>query len=97
MCPLLTFPQEPWNQEHFEDLLAKWVAACDQPFAAVDAPEFRELLQYTHLPARRKLKIPHAQSVKLRIDKMSEEMVEGLTEMFKVCCTRPTIQRDLNR
>ncbi|KAJ7927159.1 hypothetical protein B0H13DRAFT_1521676, partial [Mycena leptocephala] len=35
----------PWNQEKFEDLLAKWVAACDQPFTAVDAVEFRELLQ----------------------------------------------------
>ncbi|KAJ7488756.1 hypothetical protein B0H11DRAFT_1912906 [Mycena galericulata] len=43
--------EEPWNQQHFEDLLAKWVAACDQPFSAVDALEFRELLQYTHHPA----------------------------------------------
>ncbi|KAJ7932220.1 hypothetical protein B0H13DRAFT_1520766, partial [Mycena leptocephala] len=49
--------EEPWDQEHFEELLAKWVAACDQPFSAVDDVEFRELLQYTHHPARKPLKI----------------------------------------
>ncbi|KAJ7477879.1 hypothetical protein B0H11DRAFT_1917038 [Mycena galericulata] len=51
----------------------------------VDAVEFRELLQYTHHPARKALKIPHAKSVKVRIDRMSEEMVASLSEMFKVC------------
>jgi hypothetical protein len=39
--------QEPWDQEHFEDLLAKWIAACDQPFTIVSEPEFRALLEYT--------------------------------------------------
>jgi hypothetical protein len=51
----------------------------------VDAVEFRELLQYTHHPARKTLKVPHAKSVKVRIDKMGEEMVASLSEMFKVC------------
>ncbi|KAF7372351.1 Transposase-like protein [Mycena venus] len=74
---------EPWDQEHFKNLLAKWVAACDQPFSAVDAVEFRELLQYTHHPTRKALKIPHAKSIKVRIDKMGEEMVASLSEMFK--------------
>ncbi|KIK60257.1 hypothetical protein GYMLUDRAFT_244683 [Collybiopsis luxurians FD-317 M1] len=41
--------QEPWNQPHFEELLAKWVAACDQPFTAVADPEFQNLLGYVHL------------------------------------------------
>ncbi|KAJ7215269.1 hypothetical protein C8J57DRAFT_1255549 [Mycena rebaudengoi] len=41
---------EPWNQEDFEELLAKWVAACAQPFSAVDYIKFCELLKYTHHP-----------------------------------------------
>ncbi|KAJ7936811.1 hypothetical protein B0H13DRAFT_1589233, partial [Mycena leptocephala] len=77
--------QEPWDQEHFEHLLAKWVAACDQPFSAVDDQEFRELLKYTHHPAKKPLKIPHAQSIRTRIDKMGEEMVAALAEIFKAC------------
>jgi hypothetical protein len=65
-------------------LLVKWVSACDQPFSAVDDVEFRELLQYTHHPARKSLKIPHAQSIKVRIDRMGDEMFAGLSEAFKV-------------
>lgn len=79
------YVQEPWDQEHFEHLLAKWVAACDQPFSAVDDQEFRELLKYTHHPAKKTLKIPHAQSIRTRIDKMGEEMVAALAEIFKAC------------
>ncbi|KAF5372594.1 hypothetical protein D9758_005206 [Tetrapyrgos nigripes] len=44
----LTVKQEPWDQAKFEELLAKWMAACDQLFTAVKDPEFQELLQYTH-------------------------------------------------
>ncbi|KAJ6539852.1 hypothetical protein DFH09DRAFT_861793, partial [Mycena vulgaris] len=40
--------KEPWNQSHFEDLLAKWIAATDQPFSVVEEPEFKALLQYVH-------------------------------------------------
>jgi hypothetical protein len=36
---------------HFEQLLADWVVACDQPFDEVEKPEFRRLLEYTHLAA----------------------------------------------
>ncbi|KAJ7712733.1 hypothetical protein B0H16DRAFT_554505 [Mycena metata] len=45
--------EEAWDQEHFEDLVARWVAVCDQPFTAVNAPEFREMLQYAHRCQRR--------------------------------------------
>ncbi|KAI9512638.1 hypothetical protein F5148DRAFT_1279546 [Russula earlei] len=30
----------PWDQEMFEDLLAKWIVATDQPFYTVNEPEF---------------------------------------------------------
>jgi hypothetical protein len=79
------YPQEPWDQEHLEHLLAKWVATCDQPFSAVDDEEFRELLKYTHHPAKNPLKIPHAQAIRTRIDKMGEEMIAALAEIFKAC------------
>ncbi|KIK34025.1 hypothetical protein CY34DRAFT_18001 [Suillus luteus UH-Slu-Lm8-n1] len=37
-----------WNQEKFEDLLAKWLVACDQPFEEVEKPEFKAFVEYTH-------------------------------------------------
>ncbi|KAJ7915708.1 hypothetical protein B0H13DRAFT_1871829 [Mycena leptocephala] len=40
--------QVPWNQGHFEGLVTKWVAACDQSFVAVIRDEFCEMLQYVH-------------------------------------------------
>jgi predicted phage tail protein len=61
--------------------VAKWVAVCDEPFTAVNAPEFREMLQYAH---RKQLRIPHDQSVKERIQKMSTAMKAGLTQIFAV-------------
>ncbi|KAG0693873.1 hypothetical protein DFH29DRAFT_815918, partial [Suillus ampliporus] len=38
-----------WDQNMFEQLLAEWMVACDQPFEEVDRLEFRRLLEYTHL------------------------------------------------
>ncbi|KAJ7263030.1 hypothetical protein C8J57DRAFT_1231628 [Mycena rebaudengoi] len=76
--------QVPWSQEHFEDLVAKWVAACDQPFTAVLQDEFREMLQYVHHHSPTPLKIPSDDSVRHRIKKMGAEMVDGLKAIFKV-------------
>jgi hypothetical protein len=73
----------PWNQEKFEDLLAKWVVATDQPFYTVDEPEFRDLLMYTHHPSPN-LKIPHRDSIKRRIMTMGKDTVEATKQMFKV-------------
>ncbi|KAJ7893881.1 hypothetical protein B0H14DRAFT_2559509 [Mycena olivaceomarginata] len=74
----------PWDQEHFEDLVAKWVAACDQPFTAVITDEFREMLEYTHHHSPKPLNIPSDESVKKRITRMSQEMVDGLKQIFKI-------------
>ncbi|KAJ7090141.1 hypothetical protein C8R44DRAFT_751127 [Mycena epipterygia] len=79
----------PWNQEHFKELLAKWVLVCDQPFMAVTRDEFRELLQYTHHNFPMPLKIPSDDSVKRRIEKMSTEMVEGLKKTWAL---RPVLR-----
>ncbi|KAF7333142.1 Transposase-like protein [Mycena venus] len=72
--------EEPWDQQHFEDLVAKWVAVCDQPFTAVNAPEFREMLQYAH---RKPLDIPHDKSVKIRIQGMATDLKDALKQIFK--------------
>ena len=47
---LLFFSQKQnWDQEKFEQLLADWIIACDQPFDDVEKLEFQYLLKYTHL------------------------------------------------
>ncbi|KAJ3517257.1 hypothetical protein NLJ89_g623 [Agrocybe chaxingu] len=75
--------QEPWDQAHFEALVAKWVAACDQPFSAVEDEEFCEMLQYVHHQSHGKLKIPSQKGVRERILEMETEMVDGFQAMFK--------------
>jgi hypothetical protein len=73
------FFQVPWDKQHFDDLVAKWVAACDQPFTAVKKPEFREMLQYAALhPAEKPIMIPKREAVKSRIQ-------EELSAIFLVC------------
>ncbi|KAJ7862277.1 hypothetical protein B0H14DRAFT_3614052 [Mycena olivaceomarginata] len=73
----------PWDEEHFNDLVAKWVATCNQPFAAVNKPEFREMLQYAALhPADKPIVIPKREAVKARIHAMEKEMVEELSAIF---------------
>ena len=73
----------PWEQEKFEDMLAKWVVVTDQPFYTVDEAEFRDLLIYTHHPSP-DLKIPHRDAIKRRIMKMGEDTVAATRQMFRV-------------
>ncbi|KAJ6622463.1 hypothetical protein B0H10DRAFT_2431847 [Mycena sp. CBHHK59/15] len=76
--------EAPWDKDHFEELVAKWVAACDQPFIAANKWEFREMLRYTALhPAKKRLSIPEDQVVKAKIKLMEEEMVKELFVTFK--------------
>ncbi|KAJ7927194.1 hypothetical protein B0H13DRAFT_2312797 [Mycena leptocephala] len=79
-----TKAQEPWNQDHFEGLVAKWVATCDQPFIAVNKPEFHEMLQYVHHHSPKPLQIPGDDAVKLRIEQMNEDLVAGLKKVFQL-------------
>ena len=58
------------------------MVACDQSFDAVDQPEFRSLLEYTHL--RPSLHIPHRGAVRTRIMKMGEDTFESVKKMIAV-------------
>jgi hypothetical protein len=53
----------PWDQEKFEDLLAKWIVTTDQPFDTVDHSEVCELMTYAHHPSPSQ-KIPHHGAIK---------------------------------
>jgi hypothetical protein len=68
------------DSEDFVDLLAKWVAACDQLFTAVNAPEFREMLEYAY---RTPFYILRDQAAKDRIIKMSDAMKKDLCKYSK--------------
>jgi hypothetical protein len=81
----MSFLQVPWDQDHFETLVAKWVAACDQPFIAVMREEFCEMLKYVHRHSPNPLNIPSPACVKGKIVMMSDEMVKELMAIFKVC------------
>ncbi|KAF5338562.1 hypothetical protein D9758_016540 [Tetrapyrgos nigripes] len=71
---------EPWDQAKFEELLVKWIAACDQPFSTVEDPEFQALLQYTH--HGRTLNIPCSKTIRSRIMKMHESVVDQYRSLF---------------
>ena len=77
------FSKGPWDQKRFEELLAKWIVAMDQPFYTVEDPEFRELMMYTHHPLPN-LKIPHCNTVKSQIMKMGKDSIEATKRMFQV-------------
>lgn len=63
-------------------MLAEYLVACDQSFDEVDKPEFRRLLEYTHL--RSSLHIPHRTATRNRIMKMGDDSIEGVKSMIKV-------------
>ncbi|KAJ7469791.1 hypothetical protein B0H11DRAFT_2196741 [Mycena galericulata] len=74
--------KEPWNQSHFEELLAKWIAATDQPFSVVEEPEFKTLLNYVHHHSARILALPSADTIRRRIMEMGENVEKKLAEIF---------------
>jgi hypothetical protein len=74
----------PWDQNRFEELLAKWVAACDQPFSAVEEPEFRDLLGYVHIHSGRVLRIPNPVTVQRRVLEMGVDVEQKLKDIFAV-------------
>ncbi|KAF5337795.1 hypothetical protein D9758_016284 [Tetrapyrgos nigripes] len=75
--PLYPVPRH----DKFEQLLAEWIVACDQPFDEVEKPEFRALLAYTHHPSST-LRIPGRKAIKNRIMRMGESSRENIKQMF---------------
>jgi len=77
-------PKGPWDQNHFEELLAKWITATDQLFYMVEKPEFHALMMYTHHHSP-SLKIPYHDAIKKQIMKMGEDSIKAIKHMFQVC------------
>ncbi|KAJ7149110.1 hypothetical protein C8R46DRAFT_1044381 [Mycena filopes] len=50
--------QGNFDQEVFNNLLAEWMVACDQPFEEVEKPEFIRLMEYTHHGSTLNFKVP---------------------------------------
>ncbi|KAF8808966.1 hypothetical protein BYT27DRAFT_7285979 [Phlegmacium glaucopus] len=73
----------PWDQEKFEQLLTKWIIACNQPFDEVEKPEFITMMNFTHCNVG-SLKIPKHDAIKQHVMRMGEETIEGVCKMFLV-------------
>ena len=54
--------QPPFQQHVFEQLLAEWQIASNQPFTEVECPEFVRLLEYVHCRLKG-LQIPSADTM----------------------------------
>jgi hypothetical protein len=76
--------QEPYNRERHEQLIAEWIAACDQPFDEVEKEEFRRMISYGSRQGS-SLHIPSADSIKRRIMQMGDNTVSDLKAMIAVC------------
>jgi hypothetical protein len=66
-------------------LLTKWIIASNQPFEEVEKPKLIDLLTYINrslLP----LKIPSRFTVKRCVMSMGAKGVQGMKELFAVCC-----------
>ncbi|KAI0757504.1 hypothetical protein C8Q80DRAFT_1265415 [Daedaleopsis nitida] len=72
---------ENFDQSRFEELLAEWIVACDQPFQEVEHSELWRLFQYIH--GRATLHIPSADTVKRRIVDLSTATFENVKGMIK--------------
>jgi hypothetical protein len=70
-----------WNQDKFEDLLVKWLVACDQPLDKVEKPEFNAFIEYTHQGL---LHIPGQMAIKCCIMKMGDKTIQGIKDMVQV-------------
>ncbi|CAA7270448.1 unnamed protein product [Cyclocybe aegerita] len=72
-----------WDQGHFEELLAKWIIECDEPFDVVERPLFKELLSYVHLFSCQPLKTPGCTTICTKIMKLGEDTIEGVKSSFE--------------
>ena len=75
--------QEPWDQKRFEELLTRWIIACDQPFDEVEKPEFIEMMQYGH-HAVPNFTIPKREGIQRRVMKLGEKTINEIKEIFTV-------------
>ncbi|TFK33992.1 hypothetical protein BDQ12DRAFT_669813 [Crucibulum laeve] len=80
-----------FKQDVFEDLLAKWIVACDQLFDEVEKPELQALLDYVH---HKPVKIPGRTTIQTCIMKMGEDTVESVKDIFSKLESKVSISLD---
>ncbi|KAG6823237.1 hypothetical protein H0H92_010903, partial [Tricholoma furcatifolium] len=75
--------KEPWNQKRFEELLIRWIVACDQPFDEVEKPEFIDMMNYGRqsIPD---FSLPKRDGVHRRIMTLSDSTVADIKDIFAV-------------
>jgi hypothetical protein len=78
--------QEPWDQKRFEELLTRWIIACDQPFDEVEKPEFIDMMKYGH-HAVPDFNLPKREGVQRRVMKLGEKTINDIKELFAVSFT----------
>ena len=85
---ILTLTKDPWNEKEFEELLTRWIVACDQPFDEVEKPEFIALMSYAqnHTPPPG-YTMPGRFTIKRRAMDMGSNMEDEIRNMFKVRCS----------
>ena len=71
------YQEKAFDAETFKRYVAEWIVACDQPFEEVERPEFRRLLEYTHMGSK-PLDIPHIYFVSIW------DMIYVLDQFFNV-------------
>ncbi|THH21580.1 hypothetical protein EUX98_g8361 [Antrodiella citrinella] len=86
--------QEPWDQEKFEDLLAKWMAVTNQPFTATEVPEYIALLEYVQRAPRRP-HIPASTTMSDRIMNLADEKTGSIRQMIENLDSKVSLSLDL--
>lgn len=69
-------------EEEFGEYLTRWIVSSNQAFTAVENPKFRALVEYA---ARRKLKLPSADTIKRSVTRLASAKVKELRELIAVC------------
>ena len=74
--------QEPFkfDQSNFDRAVAKWIAACDQPFDAAEKFEFKEMMHAVNP----RVSLPSAEAVKRCVMGMADDTVSELRTMIAV-------------
>lgn len=75
----------PWDQAVFEDLVARWEVTANQPFDAIENPEFRAMLHYVHTHhGPDGIHFPSGDTMKRRVMSLADLKVEDLRKYLEV-------------
>ncbi|CAA7257320.1 unnamed protein product [Cyclocybe aegerita] len=91
---MANYLKSTWDQGHFEELLAKWIIECDEPFDVVECPSFKELLSYVHLFSCQPLKTPGRTAIHTKIMKLGEDTIEGVKSSFEALESQVSLSLD---